>query len=402
MPARARPALSGLDSQAFHEQQPHSGAALCFVGPRVLHKKTVMKHHTLPSLALALGLAAAGACLAAEPAPMFVHQGDRLTIPADSPLRKRVAVAEVGTQSGAHAVALPAVVEADPARVTAILPPLTGRLVALKVSLGDTVKRGQLLALISSPDFDQARSDADKADDALNLANKALERARGVQSAGANAGKDLEAAESARNQALSEHQRAHGRLATLGGNAHGLEVKAPQAGVVTALNVGIGSYINDATATLMTISALDQLWVTAQVPEGQLAGIAAGQPATVSLAAYPGLTLRGRIARVSPLVEPDTRRTKVRIAFNNADGRLKPNMFATVTLDVAQAASVSVPSSALLMNNDSTTVFVELAPWTFVRRVVELGSEDGETVRIVAGLKRGDRVVTRGGVLLND
>jgi cobalt-zinc-cadmium efflux system membrane fusion protein len=67
-----------------------------------------------------------------------------------------------------------------------------------------------------------------------------------------------------------------------------------------------------------------------------------------------------------------------------------------------QAGAVSVPSSALLMNNDRTTVLVEVAPWTFVRRVVELGSEDHETVRIVGGLQPGERVVTRGGVLLND
>jgi cobalt-zinc-cadmium efflux system membrane fusion protein len=60
------------------------------------------------------------------------------------------------------------------------------------------------------------------------------------------------------------------------------------------------------------------------------------------------------------------------------------------------------PPSALLMNNDSTTVFVEVAPWTFVRRTVELGHEDEDSVRIVSGLAAGDRIVVRGGVLLND
>ncbi len=348
----------------------------------------------------------------AEPAPLVVHQGDRLVIPAGSPLRKRIVVADVGTQSGPHGLSTPATVEADPSRVVAILPPLTGRLLELKVGLGDAVRRGQPLAVIGSPDFGQARDDAIKAADALDLANRSLARARGVMTVGANATKDIEAAESAQRQALAEDQRTRDRLATLAGGAqvdahvntytHGLVVLAPMAGTVTALSVGIGAYLNDAAAPLMTVSGLDRVWITAQVPEQLLGGIAPGQAVDVTLAAYPGQTLHGKVARVSPVLEPDTRRVKVRISFDNADGRLKPNMFATAVFAAPQAATVTVPTSALLMNNDSTTVLVEVAPWTFTRRTVELGSEDNETVRIVGGLKRGDRIVTRGGVLLND
>ncbi len=367
-------------------------------------------HFSLPVFVLLACCASAGAASSAssEPAPLVVHDGDRIVIPADSPLRKRLAVVEVGAQTGSHGVAVPAIVEADPSRVVAILPPLTGRLIELKVGLGDAVRRGEPLAVISSPDFGQAQDDAVKAADALALANKALARARGVMAVGANATKDVEAAESAQRQALAEDERARDRLATLSGSgqvdahARGLVVTAPAAGIVTALSVGVGSYLNDATAPLMTVSSLDRVWVTAQVPEQLLAGIAPGGAVDVTLAAYPGQTLHGKAARVSPVLEPDTHRAKVRIVFDNADGRLKPNMFATATFAVPQATTVSVPPSALLMNNDSTTVLVEVAPWTFVRRVVELGSEDGDSVRIVTGLKRGERVVTRGGVLLND
>jgi len=340
----------------------------------------------------------------AEPAPLLIHQADRISVPANSSLRSRLVVAEVGVQAGPRSVSLPAVVEADPSRTVAIVAPVSGRLVELKAGLGDVVKRGQVLAVISSPDFDQARSDAAKAADALDLAGRALARARGVMAAGGNAPKDIEALESVQHQAMAEDQRARERLATLGGHAQsrGLPVVAPVAGTITALNVGIGSYVNGPTAALMTVSGLDHVWVTAQVPEQMLAGLAAGQMAEVSMAAYPGQLLHGRIARVSPVLEPDTRRAKVRIAFDNADGRLKPNMYATALLGMAQPAAVTVPTSALLMNNDSTTVLVEVAPWTFVRRVVELGNEEKDSVRIVAGLKGGERVVTRGGVLLND
>ena len=343
-----------------------------------------------------------------EPAPMFVQQAGRMVVPANSPLRQRLQVADVGTQAANMSLTVPAVVEANPARVVAIVPPLTGRLLALHVGLGDAVRRGQALATLSSPDFGQALDDAAKAADALDLANRALARARGVQAAGANAGKDLEAAEAAQHDAVAEDRRARDRVATLAGGAqvdartHSLTVLAPDAGTVTALNVGVGSYLNDPTAPMMALSGLDHVFVTAQVPEAALGRLVRGAAVDVTLSAYPGEVFHGKTARVSPVLEPDTRRAKVRIPFDNPDGRLKPNMFATAAFALPQGDSVTVPTSALLMNNDSTTVLVEVAPWTFVRRTVELGAESAQTVRVLAGLKQGDRVVTRGGVLLND
>lgn len=105
---------------------------------------------------------------------------------------------------------------------------------------------------------------------------------------------------------------------------------------------------------------------------------------------------------IASVVEADTRRTRVRTRVPNADGRLRPNMFATVKFAVTQPVQPVVPQSALVMNNDQVLVFVESSPWTFKPRVVLLGSEDGSQVRVRSGLNGGERVVVRGGVLLND
>jgi cobalt-zinc-cadmium efflux system membrane fusion protein len=130
--------------------------------------------------------------------------------------------------------------------------------------------------------------------------------------------------------------------------------------------------------------------------------VAPGQNAVVTLAAYPGRSFSGKVAFVSAVLDADTRRARARIAFANPGGLLKPNMYATAVLGVPQGTQPRVPASALLMNNDSVSVFVEAEPWTFVRRTVELGREDGDSVRIRTGLAAGERVVVRGGVLLND
>jgi len=159
------------------------------------------------------GTAIAANPAAADPGPAMIRQGDKLTVPANSPLRARLAVSVVGTTAAPHAISLPGIVEADPAHTVNLLPPLTGRLTELKVRLGDVVKQGQLLAVVHAPDLDQAWSDVDKARDALALARKALDRARGVHEAGANAVKDFEQANSNVEQALAESRRSPPRHA---------------------------------------------------------------------------------------------------------------------------------------------------------------------------------------------
>ncbi|MDM0006709.1 efflux RND transporter periplasmic adaptor subunit [Variovorax sp. J22G73] len=359
----------------------------------------------------------AATAVAAAPAPMLVRQGNRLSVPAGSPLRDRLLVATVGQQTSPHEVSLPATVEANPANTVNILPPLTGKLLELKVRLGDTVKRGQVLATMSSPDLAQAVSDAQKARDALDLAQRALVRARGVNEAGSNAAKDVEAAQSSVAQQGAELRRSEARLRSLGadgtvGNGSNggsnapsgqvLKIVAPMAGTVTALNAAAGANLNDANAALMTVSNLDAVWVTVNVPESVVGSVAPGQNAVVTLAAYPGRSFSGKVGFVSAVLDADTRRARARIVFANPEGLFKPNMYATAVLGVPQAAQAQVPASALLMNNDSVSVFVEAEPWTFVRRMVELGREDGDSVRIRSGLAAGERVVVRGGVLLND
>jgi membrane fusion protein, heavy metal efflux system len=179
-------------------------------------------------------------------------------------------------------------------------------------------------------------------------------------------------------------------------------VSAPISGTVTALSTSPGSYINDPTQTLMTISNLEVVFVTANVPETDLAIVRQDEDVQFSLVAYPGRVFHGRVTSISGLLDPDTRRDRVRIAFQNSERLLKPNMFATVSLMPPHVESLLVPTSALLMNNDNTTVFVETKPWTFVRRTIQPGSDIEGQVVVLGGLSAGERVVVKGGVLLND
>jgi membrane fusion protein, heavy metal efflux system len=344
----------------------------------------------------------------AEAPELMVRQGDKIIVPEGSALRNRLSVMPAAAQTVSAKLVLPGVVESDPARTAAVLTPLGGRVIALKVSLGDRVVRGQVLAVLDAPDLGQAYDDYDKAADTVKLTEKNLGRQEAQNKLGTASDRDLDQARSDHAQAVAEYTRTQARLKILGvplGNASSprlLTVTAPVGGSITSLAVASGNMINDPTQPLMTIADLSTVWVTALVPEKDVASVSKNQDAEVSLEAYPDRVLHGRVLFVSAVIEPDSRRNKLRIAFANPDYALKPNMFAAVTLSGPARSEVVLPSSALLMNNDRTSVFVATAPWTFERRTVDPQLEVGSSVAIRSGVEAGEQIVVKGGILLND
>jgi cobalt-zinc-cadmium efflux system membrane fusion protein len=104
----------------------------------------------------------------------------------------------------------------------------------------------------------------------------------------------------------------------------------------------------------------------------------------VTFPAYAGQTFSGKVLFISDVLEPDTRRTKVRIAFDNPNKAFKPGMFATAAFIAPRLSRLVVPTSALLMTNDTTSVFVEVADWAFERRNVEIEAQEGATAVIIS------------------
>jgi cobalt-zinc-cadmium efflux system membrane fusion protein len=354
------------------------------------------------------GLMGEAGTSAPEAAPAVMERG-RIRIPEGSPLRQRIATQTAAAEAISAKLELPGLVESEPSRTAAVLAPLGGRIVEIRVALGDRVRQGQALAVIDSADLAQARDDNDKAAAAAQLAQRNLARQEGQYKLGAISSRDLDQARSDNTQAAAEYTRTQARLKVLGVPDGGddrrsslLTVAAPVAGSVIALSIARGNMINDPTQPIMTVADLSTVWVTAFVPEKDVASVAKDQEAQVALVAYPGQLLHGRVLFVSDVIDPDSRRGKLRIAFPNPGYQLKPNMFATVTLTGPRQTRVVIPTSALLMNNDRTSVFVATAPWIFERRTVKPRIEEGDRVTIESGLEGGEQVVVKGGVLLND
>jgi cobalt-zinc-cadmium efflux system membrane fusion protein len=386
--------------------------------------RAITRQHVFASLVLLLigaGLGAGTYHLATQerfhPTPLpgtdegtaqFIRQNDRIVIPDGSPLRGQLTVEPVGQKEIERNLTLPAVVEADPSRLVKILPPLAGRITQLKVQLGQRVEQNQPLAVLDAPDLQTAYADYGRGKVQFEQAQKNRDRLRALGSSGGISQKDVQQAETDFVTAEAEYQRAQARLRQIGVDPEAIDksrtvtILAPISGSVIDLTVAPGAYWNDPTAPLMTLADLSSVWVTANVPEKDTSRVSQGQAVDVALSAYPGETFKGQVLFVSDVLDADTRRTKVRIAFKNPGTRLKPGMFANATFFAPKQAAPILPATALVLKDDANQVFVEVAPWTFEARPVEVGFQQDDQAIIRSGVKAGDRVIIKGGVLLND
>ncbi|KXV29326.1 cation transporter [Gluconobacter japonicus] len=344
---------------------------------------------------------------AAPDAPMLTRQNGNIVVRKDSPLQKRLVVTSVASANDTTAIVLPAQVVPIPDHQVNVLAPATGRIMSVAVQLGQHVSRGQVLATIAASDLDQAWADDRRARAALDFAKRAYDRARGVLAAGGNAVKDLESARNDLSQAEAESQRTHQRLQVLGARsdyaAQGqVPLVSPVDAVVATTTMAVGENITDLTAVQMTLLDLSSVWVAAAVPEDRTDDLVGNVTLDVTFPAIPGRHCSGPMVTVDPALKPDTRRVNAYVVCSNADGTLRPGLFASAKLGIPAGASVLVPKSALLMNNDQVSVFIETSPRVFQRRDVTITYDEGDDVRVLSGLSAGERIVTSGAILLND
>jgi membrane fusion protein, heavy metal efflux system len=334
------------------------------------------------------------------------HDGNRVIVPPKSPLASRLQVEPAKTTTIRRQVTAPASVEADPARYAKILPPLNGRVLQLFVHPGDSVTKGQQLLAIDAPDFVGAQTDYAKARSVLAQAERALTRQEDLATHGIIGQRDVDQARTDRDTALSDFNRTKDRLRLLGMDPENTQlgapliVRSPVSGKVLDVLTATGEFRNDPTAPLMTVADLSDIWVTANVQEKDIHYVHRGDPAIATFAAYPTEAFQGKVLFVADVLDPDTRTAKVRIAYSNKDGRLRPAMFANVILRTWDTQELTIPTTALVMSGDHTTVFVQVAENTYEQRPVMTGEQQGDRTIIKSGVQAGDKVLIREGALL--
>jgi membrane fusion protein, copper/silver efflux system len=190
------------------------------------------------------------------------------------------------------------------------------------------------------------------------------------------------------------------RLEKTGQPMKELTIYSPLSGVVTKKDVVEGMKL-DAGAMPYELVDLSQVWVLADVYESELRHVKLGMPATLTLNAYPNRVFKGRVLFVDPLLDPKTRTVKVRLAFPNATGELKPEMFGEVVLHGTKREALRIPVDAVIDSGTQNVVFVAIGEGKFQPREVKLGDSDGQTMEVVSGVVEGEQVVTRANFLID-
>ncbi len=328
-----------------------------------------------------------------EPVP------DPNVISVDKP--DRFAVVPVASRAESDQLQVNGVVAPDVNGTVAVNALTAGRVVSLKVRLGDDVQKDQVLLTMTSPDLTQAISDYRKFQASEALAKTQLERAQVLYQHGAIPQKDLEVAEDAYKHAQVDTETSAERIKILGGDLQHLsgilEVRAPVAGTIVDQQVTPSAGVKslDNSPNLFTIADLSHVWVLCDVFENNLAQVHIGDRAEIELAAYPNRRLRGRVENISKVLDPNTRTAKVRIELENEGGILRPNMFAVAHF-VSQGAHsrAVVPVSSILRLQDRYWVFIKIGDNKFRRTEVQAGpvNSDG-TQQVLAGIQPGDQVI---------
>ena len=310
---------------------------------------------------------------------------------------------KAGTRSVSKELSVNGSIAPDVSRTVGVNGLAGGRIVEIHARLGDSVKKGQLLLKIHSPDLANAIAALKQAKADELLAQRNYDRNKFLYDRGAVVAlKDLQASENALVDAKANTENAITQVQLLNADSKNLspfvELRAPVSGIIVEQNVALGTAAKslDATPNLFTIADLSRVWLLCDVFENNLADVHLGDTAKIRLNAYPKLALHGKVVNIFSLLDPATRSTKVRIELDNAQGILRPGMFATaIFVSQDKISVVAVPATAIFRLHDKDWVFFPQGGKKFRRSEVQTGTTNADgTQQIITGVQVGDQVVT--------
>jgi cobalt-zinc-cadmium efflux system membrane fusion protein len=350
--------------------------------------------------------------------PTALAGDQRLTLTPEQAQRAGLKIETVGEQPSAEAAGLMATgtVQANSYKETPVISLVGGIVRSVSGELGQSVKRGQKVAVVFSNELADAQSRYLAAVAALDEHHRHHLRTIKLVEIGAASRQELETATTQYREAETNVANLRQKLLLLGLSPQRIDsfnstsqissevtVTAPSSGTLTSRSVNPGEVI-EANKELMRVTDLSSVWVVGQVYEKDLATVRVGSGANVTSDAYPGRVFRGRVSYVDPKIDQATRTAQVRIELANPGQMFKIGMYVNVAfgaLGVAEKTTPVVPKDAVQTIGSQQIVFVASEkPNEFVLRPVRLGPESNGFYPVLEGLAVGDRIVTEGSFLL--
>ena len=333
------------------------------------------------------------------------HAGEssEITLTSDEAERAGIQVEEIKPQALGETVVVTATVYPDQDRLVRVSPRIEGRILSAPAKLGDRVRAGQALATLDSVEVGETHAAWTQAQAELRIAEADFKRAESLNAEEIIPRKDFLRAQADRDKAAAVLRAAADRLRLLGGapgatgsSVSGFTVTAPFAGTVIEKKVTLGELATP-SEPMFTVADLSRVWIQAALPEAALAKVRLGANAKVTVPAYPGETFTGKVGHIGAMLDKQTRTVAARIEVPNADGRLKPEMFATATIEAVgeKREAISLPDAAIVLLDGKPSIFV-FEQGAYMAREVEPGERIGGRTVLKSGVKAGDEVVTAG------
>jgi len=335
----------------------------------------------------------------------------RVVMTAEAQKQNGVVVASAKKQHLAGVISATGKVETNADRIAHVSPRISGKVVAVRASLGDSVASGQTLVTLDSVELGEALNRYHQSKTRLALAQANMDRIKGLVEKKIAARKDIFQAETDYKTTQTELHTDEERLSLYGISVPDLKgenrkrpllpVKSPISGIITEKHAIVGE-LSDPSKSLYTVADLSSVWVLVDINEKDLAKVRKGQSATVMVGAFPDLKLKGRITYIADLVNEATRTVKARIEVANPGRKLKPEMFASaeLVLSADAPAVLAVPEEAVQELDGKKLLFVTENGTEFEQRPVELGRAAAGLVEVTAGLREGERYAIKGGFVL--
>lgn len=354
---------------------------------------------------------------AAAPAGEHAHGegAEKITLDAAQVKAAGIVLAAAAPAKISVVTSLPGEIRFNEDRTAHVVPKLAGVVMEVHADLGQSVKQGQVLAVIASSGLSDQRSELLSAQRRLALASTTLEREKRLWQDKISAEQDYLQAQQAMSEAEIAVQNARQKLNAIGAGAGSgtgsgknlsrLELRAPFSGVVMEKHLAQGEAVKE-DAIVFTLSDLSTVWAEIAVPPRDLNLMRVGETVTVKATAF-AAQAQGKIIYVGELLGEQTRTAKARVALANPDRAWRPGLFITVDVLSGSAsnnanaadAAVAVAADAVQMVEEKPVVFVEVAGG-FQAQPVKLGRSDGKMTEVLAGLKPGARYVAAGSFVL--
>ncbi len=329
--------------------------------------------------------------------------------------RAGIKTAMVGASERSASVRVPGGVMPNAYREVKITPVVGGIVTKVAVGLGDTVVRGAPIVTLFSAELADAQTKYLSMAAMLDADHRKLERTQQLVGIGAASRQELEEITAVHDGHASEVESARQRLFLFGLTAEQVQalkspsravstvvVPAPIDGVVTGRTVNLGQVVAMGQE-LLVVTDLSDVWVIGDLYEQDFQTVRVGSEAAITTPAYPGLTLRGRVAYIDPRVDPQARTAKVRVEVPNTDGRLRLGMYVSMVFTTRGGERVViVPRSAVQALRERLVVYLPVKDeeGKFIQRQIRVGESAGDGYAVLAGLRPGEVVVTDGSFFL--